>query len=238
MTVTKKQNPNLSKTNTLLILSISALFIILSSILLYKYLQKYALFEQQEVNPTQQSAKVEKLQNQLDPSSDEHSNYLVGIKDGSLTSPTIKDLDTGEVFKYTVKIPEGWEVTRAEAQGNEFSVILTKGEYQLEIESPRFSDSTCVFPTDNPPDGSYESFDQYKELDAAFGTIRIGRNDPGLYEDIGIIIFRACQQITGLSYWEPGTKIGNILFRVPLKYEPNVIHEMENIIVEIGLHSS
>lgn len=145
----------------------------------------------------------------------------------TITSPIIERHD-GTKFKYTLMVPEQWSVQKSSYQGLIYNLIVAKNNHLLDINSIFFGTSICAYPGDKPVDGGYELFDQYHNLNTYFGEIRIGRNKPGMG-----VVFRSCLEDSSRGGWETGSRIGFILYRVPLNYDTSIISEMDNILKNI-----
>ena len=154
-----------------------------------------------------------------------------------ITSPEFRMNPNGKMFKYKLTLPEVWQIERLFDTDNPKNLIVVRGKYIFDINTELLNDS-CLFPEDKRGDGAYEVFDQYKTINTNIGPLRVGRNPIGFYAEQGEAIFRICQKVPNVNdrsihEWKTVTDIGLIQYRVPLKYDKNIIEEMNKILQSI-----
>lgn len=151
---------------------------------------------------------------------------------GVITSPEIKRLPDGNPFKYELKLPIGWTVERVFDSENPTNLVISKGEYKLDINSVWLG-SDCMLSGKTKP-GLYET------VETEFGTVRVMKSRTNFNLEVEYTLFNACQinsnsNDPNIKQWETNTTIGLIQYRVPLQYDSGVVDEMNKIISTISI---
>lgn len=200
--------------------------IILGIIVVLAVLTTYALNKSQkgEVNQTNT---ISPTQVPTTPAEYDEETRIV-------TSPILQELGGSRLFSLKIHVPDNWSIEKNETAKNRLSVTLEKNDHKLDINSPKFSNSTCIFPDQSKPeDGPFEDFDTYRLLKTDFGELRLGRNTIGHNSKALQVIFRTCHWSSITNEWETGSLAGDIIFRVPTNYDRDIVNEMENIVTNI-----
>ncbi|MDP3917935.1 MAG: hypothetical protein Q8Q30_02045 [Candidatus Woesebacteria bacterium] len=125
--------------------------------------------------------------------------------------------------QYSITAPEEWIAKKESQTVTDERLILTKGEYQINIFQAATGGALCLYPGDADFEGPSSRFEFFKDLTSEDNrTLRRSWNT----NDLG---FTVCQKGQDGSYIQP-TNYGHISISVPDAQDNKVLEEIDSII--------
>lgn len=132
--------------------------------------------------------------------------------------------DKGLSFdQYSLMIPEDWN-SKKEAQSQlDEKLVLTKGEYSINIFQAATGGALCLYPGDDEFEGPSSKFETFNSL-----TTKDNRQLRRSGDKNGLA-FTVCQKSPDGSYQQP-TSYGHISVKLPANYTNEVLTEIDSIL--------
>lgn len=144
---------------------------------------------------------------------------------------------------FTIRYPEGWEVTEIHEPEEGLRALITNGDYQIHMQFKDFDfgPGTCIFPDDPRFNQSIEELgpmlfsmkcdQEYVEYEVNSVQARRKVEPNTSTESSWTIYLKNEQEEIGFSTVPP------ISFIAPLQYDPDVITTMDQILSTLQLHT-
>lgn len=143
----------------------------------------------------------------------------------------------GLAFKsFTLKYPQTWALTD-NSDSKSLALSIYRNNYEITISQKPIGGAVCLF-SDSPAfEGSSGDLrsKQYAEFNTASGTI-LRRYFNANSGDKSSMFF--CEKQEGGPYFQTPLTIGGLTYNVPAKYDPDIIHEMDEIVKTISITES
>jgi hypothetical protein len=125
--------------------------------------------------------------------------------------------------QYSITTPEEWTAKKESQTVADEKLILTKGEYQINIFQAATGGAFCLYPGDADLEGPVSKFELFVSLTTKDNrTLRRSgnKNENG---------FTVCQKGQDGGYQQP-TNYGHISIKMPANYPPEILTEIDSII--------
>ena len=125
--------------------------------------------------------------------------------------------------QYSITTPEEWIAKKESQTIADEKLILTKGEYQINIFQAATGGALCLYPGDDDFEGPSSRFEEFIVLTTKDDrTLRRSFNK-------GDTSFTICQKSGDGSYQQP-TNYGHISIKLPADYSIEMVSEIDSII--------
>lgn len=129
---------------------------------------------------------------------------------------------------FTYNLPSGWSTrkeTNVSVQNKKYTVIIAeKGDYKLEIGAQSTGRAKCDY---------YYNNQDYKTINNKNLGNKVIRQNPQVEKNRDEILIDVCSNLINTDTMEFSTKIGNIVYILPLNWHQQTLEEMDLIVASL-----